>query len=155
MFYRHYKNGKIYQIVHAGVENESNAVKMVVYRDVETGKNYVRPQNEFLGKIENKTRFEKVDISDAIPDLSKRSLAGVPSWEKEDIDFIDTSIEFNAAGFKIYWIVRGYGKGFTIVAIKKDGIHIRHSQQMKEDFLTQLMIEVLPLLQKDIIKYYD
>ncbi len=61
--YRHYKNGQIYTIVTEAILEGADAL-MVVYRDIGTGKTYVRPHAEFYGQAPKDgtlvARFERV-----------------------------------------------------------------------------------------------
>ena len=53
--YRHYK-GNLYEVICEGYL-ESNEQKMVVYKDCESNKKWIRPYEEFYGKVEVEGKY--------------------------------------------------------------------------------------------------
>ena len=47
-FYRHFKKGTLYEVICIATHSETDA-EMVVYRDKETGRCFVRPLEMFIG----------------------------------------------------------------------------------------------------------
>lgn len=50
--YKHFKNGKFYEVILQNVVREGSHEKMVVYRPVDGGDTYTRPAKEFFGMVE-------------------------------------------------------------------------------------------------------
>lgn len=64
--YRHYNSQKIYQILVPNAIDADTGKKMVVYKDVVERMIWIRPEEQFLGKVvhggELRSRFTKVPV---------------------------------------------------------------------------------------------